>query len=89
MEAAKTRKKEIGGRRKPCSSSYFAIILKEITGEREEKNVTLALLPFVDDGSFLSAAWACRKWTIAMAIERRYRDLKADRREIDPRGLGI
>ncbi len=85
METAKSQKTAQGRHENPGSDRYFAVILKEITGKRGEKDAAARLRLFVEDGSLVSCAWRCRKWPIRKPIERH----EADRLEIDLQGRGI
>jgi hypothetical protein len=51
MEAAKARIREIRRCQIPYTEAYFAVILRQVTGQREEKNAAGSL---VEDGSLLS-----------------------------------
>ncbi len=77
MDAAKSRKTETNRRRNPLPNRYFAVILKEITGEREEKDAAARLRFFVEDGSLVSCGWSCRRQEIIKAIERQFWGLEA------------
>ncbi len=77
MEAAKSKKTDSADQQNLRSRRYFAVILREITGEGGEKDAAAKLRLFVEDGSLVAFGWACRKWAIIRAIERQSWDLKA------------
>ncbi len=76
MEAAKTKKKRDGDPQNPRPDRYFAVILKEITGNRGEKDAAARLRLLVEHGSLVACGWAYRRRTISRAIERQSRDLE-------------
>lgn len=77
MKAAKSRETERNRRQVSSTDRHFAVILKEITGKRGEKDAAARLRLFVEHGALVSCGWHCRKWAIDRAIERQSRDLEA------------